>query len=530
MSAFIEKWAGQGAILMVSSLHGRQELPLLYDRSIKQPAWAKLEAAIASIGGTRNAFNQAARALGGTYSLVGWQQPEGEAAETWGSEGKGGRVRGSFVQDRRSRFGTTDVSVNGPPAEALTRLALAPTTGVKWKFEGDPAGERAIAYIGDAVTELGPDPRRSYQTQKITEGTDSDLLHELKTVTYPAGASFTETEFTEARSALTEEVYAVAKVRTYLAELAAPAETSGRSAWEEATKLQNKLKASLEGLKKEGRVSVNFFAFIQGFIQIAGAGEWSKAIKAFAAISAAANGLAGQLYSHDWTGSPNGQNEVLAAELADELKRQATLSAESMEGVADIVVSDPGKLFELAKHAKCPPEACGEKYADFAYTLDMADLAKASVLRARDRIIFETLVPASYPIWDTGLAPDPEVATEAEWFWCQTGNAGQPLPLPRPFNGAPALSHAKVLDQFDPQGDLDPSGDKTRWRTYISVAHDYSYGWAPEWVLKRMFEPVPENTNVDEGGLGIDAGALMRKAHRTHEYVPGSYCYWAPER
>ncbi len=531
MSAFIEKWAGQGDIVMISSQHGRQEAPVLYDRSIKQPAWAKLEAAIASIGGTRNALNQATRAEGGTYSMVGWGSlAEGEAAETWGSGEKGGRLRGSFVQDRRSKFGTTNVSSDGPASEALTKLALAPPTGVKWKFEGDRAGERAIAYIGDQVSELGPNPRDSYLTQKIDEASDSGLLRELERVTYPAGASFTEAEFTEARSALTEEVAAVARVRTYLGELASPAETAGQSSWEEADSLQNELKNSLEVLKKEGKVSLNFFSFIQAFAQIVGAGDWTKSIKAFAAISAAANGLAGQLYSHDWAGSPNGQNEILAINLAKELKRQSGLAAESVEGIGDMIVSDPGKLFELAKHAKCAPAECGEQYADFAYTRDMADLAKASVLRARDRVIYETLVPASYPIWDTGLARNPDVATEAEWFWCQTGDAGQPIPLYSPFNGAPELSHAKVLDQFDPQGYLDPAGDQTRWRTYISVAHDTSYGWAPKGILERMFDPIPENTEASQGGLGIDAGAFMAKAHRSHEYVPGAYCYWAPQR
>jgi hypothetical protein len=514
MAHFIEKWSENGALLVVTSQHGRQTRPLLFDSATPRADWADLEAAISSIGGTRDSFNRAAQATGGTYTTVGWQGLlEGEAAETWGTGGEGGRLRGVLVRDRQSRFTTTEVSATGAPADALTRLALAPPGTGKWPLSGDAGAERALAYIGEAVTGLGADPRASYTEERITEATDGGMLREIEAVKYPGGTGFSEEQFAAARAELLKEVAAVARVRTYLGELADPAEKAGESSWTEVDQLEIELKNQLEILKNEGKVTFNWVSFVQTLFQLAGIPEGvTGRLKQFIQTAASLSGLSSQFYSRDWAGSPNGGNEILAVNLAKELRHQSELSADSVWGIGNLIVSDPEKLFELGEHAKCAPAQCGEKYAQFAYTVDMADLAKAQVLRARDRTIYEALVPASYPIWDTGLAKNPDLTDES--FFCLAGAAASP------FEGAPALSHAISLDQ------LDPASGEGEWRTYISVAHDRSYGWAPVKVLERMFHPVPDNVDAADGGLGIEAAAFMRKAHRSHTYEPGVSCHW----
>lgn len=527
MAAFIEKWGAAGAIVMVTSRHAKQqEWSHFYSPGTRQPTWEKLEGAIASIGGSRDSFNRAAEAEGGTYSTVGWKGlAEGEAAETWGSGEGGGRLRGSFVQGRNSRFITTNVSSDGPAIEGLTRLALAPPSGEKWPLSGDLGAERAISYIGSAVNELGPNPRASYVEQKITEATDSDIVRELEHVRYPGGSEFTEAQFTAAREELLKEVFDVAKVRTYLEELARPAEKAGESSWAEADDLETRLKVQLEILKREGKVKWNYYSFIQALFQVIPLlKKFPEGLKPFMSLAASVSNVSGQMYGTDWAGSPTGQNEILAADLADELKRSSELDAEGLWGIGNIVISDPKKLFELGAHAKCAPDQCGKEYADFAYTADMAELAKAAVLRARDRTIYETLVPASYPIWDTGFAynPDPTHETDSghEWFYCRLHDVW--LPTTSPFNGADELAYAKVLDRLDPDG-------HDMWLTYLSVAHDRSYGWAPKSILERMFDPIPDNVDASSGGLGIEAGAFMRKAHRNYPYEPGTDCRWGTE-
>lgn len=510
MTKFIEEWAAKGSLIAITSGHGRdQGDSVLFERSITNAEWAGLEHAIASLGGTLNGFNTAAAATGGTYALIGHKGLlEGEAPESVGEVWEGGELRGLLAADGRSHLQPSGTTTSGPIQDALTRLELQKPATV-WPLAGDPAEMKAFSYIGEHVDGLGPDPRNSYVTQDI----DGEYLPEIAKVTYPTGdTEFTQAQFDTAKAELEREVAAVAKVRKYLGRLARPTEESGPGAFKEAISLQTELEQSLTKLKAEAKVTLNFFSFIQALGQAVAIPDWGdayKRIKQLAQSIAAAAALSGSLYTRDWQGSPNEENKVKADKLVTKLEEQSEALANSFKQLGNIIVSDPNKLFELGEHAECAPDQCGKQYEQFAFTEEMKTLARASTLRARDRTIYQTLVAASYPIWDTGLVTNPN----KEWFGCFFRYS--------PFNGAPALSHVNALDS------LDPSGEGTKYRTYISVhSTELTYGWAPKTVLERMFNPVPENSDPASGGLGMNPLEFMLSGHRTNPYESHSSCEW----
>lgn len=512
MASFLEKWSQAGALIAVTGFHGHnQSVDVLYDSGTSADTWGALASAMAKLGASVDAFNTAASTAAGFYSMVGWGGLlEGEAAES----SNGGRLWGVLAPDNRSEFEATNVSTTGPPSDGLEELVMGKPEVKEWPLANDAGATKAIEYIGGEVNTLGPEPRSAYVTQNITKSNYGSFIREIERhAPYKTGLGFTQADYKQAFEQLSEELEYVGKVRTYLAFLARPTEESGKSAWEEASKLQDTLEAELEDLKASAEASFEWFTMIESLFEFAAIPEWKGALKNLekaAAAIAIGFELSQSLYSKDWSGSPNSANRIKADELATHLKVQSEEHAATFKQLGDLIVNDWNKLSILGAHAECVPKACGAEYEDFASTTQMKEVAKAATLRARDRTIYETLVPLSYPIWNTGLAEHPE---RPGTFGCVFDYS--------PFTGAPRWSYAWSLER------LDPTGAANEWRVYLSVGRDSAtYGWMSEKISNRMFAPVPENVIATAGGLGIDPLDFMRSAIRESEYQPSTTCYW----
>ena len=172
---------------------------------------------------------------------------------------------------------------------------------------------------------------------------------------------------------------------------------------------------------------------------------------------------------------------------------------------------------EVGQYGGCNPNGgCGPNnaYAELSHTEEAETTAAAAMKRAFDRDIYGKLVPLAFPIWNTGLTTNQEAKIPNDVFECND--------LSHPFWGAPQLSYNRSLWQFNPA-----TGLKT-WRVYLSVARsERTYGWAPEPMLKRMYEAVPiESSNAETGGLGMNPGDFMRQGIKVSEYVSGWSCVW----
>lgn len=519
LAAYLEARIVPGILVAITSYGSPSALD---GRSIRKETGVRLANAIASIGGTKDRFNTAAT-RNTSYTLVGWVgASEGKGAEVLGSDA---RLRGVLSPNDRSRFRPANYSATGSPAEHLQQLLVAPRTKA-WPLDDQPGPRAAIAWIGGQIPQLGGDPRLAYWQQSLAAiGTAQDRLDRLDA---PTGKAFSESDFSAARKQLDQELDWVKNTRDYFQLLAEPAGSAGKSVWENATILQNRLEAEVNFDKKNAQAKADWFGVVQSLLSMAGGiGVLAEAGKEFGAlVSATASALvAGDLA---WQARHNGARpyandpRVKADDLALKLEEQSRRTTESLWRMGNAVISDPKKLEEVGTWAQCLPDApsggCDAEHEEYA--VGPADNAKASLAASAslNRILYSQLVPLSFPIWDTGLSREPDPDKN---FNCVGGSF-----FSSPFRGAPPSSISRSFDEVAtpyPHESFFFKG-ANRWRTSIMVRRDETtYSWPSQPILDKMFGPIdPDSGN---GGLGLSPVELMRDSESRFE--PGATCYWS---
>jgi hypothetical protein len=519
MAAYVTEYAKAERVVAITSIHGpSQSQPVFYTPGTSMATWDELLAAVALLGGTRERFNLGTTTAGSDYTLVGTGPlGEGNANEALGAAA---RMRGALVPDHRSIFEAQGVvSGEAVPSETLMQLLVAPPQPNAWPLEGDAEAQAAISDIGSQCRELGADPRAAYWTQLTTAEVALTALEEVRKAKYPAGAQFSEAVFLGAKEELETEVGYVRKTRIYLKQLAQPANLGSKVGFAEAGLISAELQEQMEHLKEEGRVNAEWLSVVEEGLEAISLGfdwgEFPNVAKFFTAAAIAAEG--GQTAwsaNYEGTSKPPGIN-VEALKLAKELRIQAEANENFFLRMGDVFVSDWSKLQIVGRYGGCDPDACGE-YADLSHDEEGEVIASAATKRAADREVYERLVPLAFPIWVTGVASfagtPPQVPPDE--FKCND--------ISYPFEGSPALARHLTFWQFDPE-----TGQKL-WLVYLSVARsERTYGWPSESILKRMFEPVPaNNSNAEEGGLGVDPDGFMRGGAKIREYKSGWTCTW----
>lgn len=525
MSRKVEALAKQGALVVVTSVHGQSPGVLFTPGASKTP-WNALIAAIVSIGGTREGLNTAATSAGGDYSLVGWSGL-GEGAGDEQSVA-GARLRGVLVPGDQSVFEPQAVlsgaSMDEP--ELLIQTLLREPSQAWWG-DGNREAEAAIVAIGAQSSLLGYDPRPAYWTQLTTPLVASTALEQVKGAKFPAALGepkFTEAVFNKAKEELAHEVEGVKKVRTYMEELATPARHSGTIAWEEATKLSAELEERIKALKEQGEVSAEWLAIIEGVLEGVSTLLELKPIKSFmdlthyVALAAVAAELGQTIWNANYQGTSKEPSiQVEALRLGSELQAQAEANINTFHRMGDIIVSDPTKLAEI-KWGGCNPtdDGCPAKFEELGFNEELEKFADLTMKRAFQREIYERLLPLAYPILDLGLTKRKETIFPA--------NAAPCTDFSEPLKGAPALSYHKSLWEIDPETGAE------YWRVYLSVARkEREYGWASQAMLKPLFgkvefEPGEENSP----NLEADPGHFMRQGIAIKEYKNTWKCEMVP--
>lgn len=211
----------------------------------------RLAAAVASVGGTRDAFNTTAVRTGHVqhgglvYALVGWKRAEpGQGAELssdlkYDENGRPVAPTLSVVlrPDHQSLLRPTDVTASGGAApDALINEVMRPASD-DWQCGSVPCSkapgvEAAMSYIGTHdVTQLGPHPRAQYGIARWNADELLGIHSGLEAVrgTGPPGGGdlFDQVDWDTAIDQLLKENAEIAIVRGYLHHLAAPPTPTG---------------------------------------------------------------------------------------------------------------------------------------------------------------------------------------------------------------------------------------------------------------------------------------------------------------
>jgi hypothetical protein len=522
MTSYIKSLAARELMVFITSVHGPgQAQAVLFTPGTPGATWQGLTAAITAIGGTRERFNTAATTAGSDYTLVGYAGLEEGAGDE--IAGTGARLRGALVPNAHSIYEPQGItSGEMAPPELLMKILLRPPKPSAWPLEGNAEATEAIVAIGKQSQLLGEDVRGSYWTQLTTAELAATAREEVQHSTRPANATFSAKAFGEAKGELESELFKVKKTRIYMKELAQPANQAGKIGWEEAGLISKELKERLEQLKEEGQAKAEYFEIAAELLEMLslGAPEF-KEVEKIAKFAAAA-AIAAEVGQTTWEGHYTGASrapglEVQALQLGKQLRIQAEASEAAFARMGDVFVSDWTKLRDVGTYGGCNPldGTCGS-FEELSQNEEAEDISAAATKRSFDRVIYERLVPLAFPIWNTGTTSNQEAKVPPQEFECED--------ISYPFEGAPPLAYHRSLWEFDPVTQA-----KT-WRVYLSVARsERAYGWAPEPMLKRMFEPVPiGNTNAEAGGLGVDPGDFMRRGLKINEYVSHWVCKRPP--
>lgn len=521
MAAYIKAISVEERLVAITSIHGpAQSQPVLYTPGVTFQTWEELDQAITLVGGSREAFNRGATTPGSDYSLVGSQPgPEGAGSE---ASAPSARLRGALVPNPRSEFEAQGVTTGEtPPAEKLMQILVRAPQATAWPLEGNAEAKAAIAAIGSQCSELGPNPRAAYWTQLTSPEVATTALAEVQKSTRPANATFSAAAFAAAKKELETEIEYVRKTRVYMKELAQPANSAGKIGWQEAGLISAELEERLKDLQEEGAAKAEYLSIVEEVLEAVSLGfelgKFEKTAKFLTAAAILAEG--GQTA---WEGTYSGGSKppgvtVQALQLGKQLRVQAEATEAAFARMGDVIVSDWTKLSEVGKYGGCDFNGgCGPngEFEELSHNKEAEETASAAMKRSFDRELYERLVPLAFPIWNTGNATIPETGAPPEEFYCSD--------LSYPFNGAPALAYHRTFWLFD------PATQTKIWRVYISIARsERTYGWAPETMLKRMFEPVPaNNSNAEAGGLGIDVDKFMRQGLGIKEYKSGWECSW----
>lgn len=512
---FVERYAASGNLFTVTSF-GNLTVGGVIDRTAARLA----SAAIERIGGTRHAFNSALMTPGQRYTLIGWS----DAGRGEGDEALrvGARLRGALAPDAAGKLRPANVSHADAPAERLQRLLLAPPT-TAWPLDDDRGASAALTWIGQQVPQLGGDPRQAYWRQAAS--TIAVARTAVDRLRYPSDASgFTARDFATAQDQLLTELDWVANVRDYFARLAFPSETAGRTVWQEASILQNRLEAEVDLAKEAAEQTTGgWMAVLESLLSLASGGTLSlnaaHSIEALihVAMAAVEAGEASWELMHAG-GEPIDENpRVRADELAVSLQHRSQRTVDALYRMGNAIISDPRKLAEVGRWAGCLPNAasggCPAGFEEYAVTPAATQQATTLARMALERTLYAELVPLSFPVWDLGLTANPDPAQN---LTC-TGS----LWLSSPFYDAPRAAWTSAVE------DAGTATMPPLSRTLILVRRDgLRYSWPSQRVLDRMLGPV---SGIDEeSGLGLSPYELMRDAENRFE--PGVDCHWNDTR
>jgi hypothetical protein len=379
-----------------------------------------------------------------------------------------------------------------------------------------PLSEPAVAdlvrgrlpFLGSNNAKLGADPRARYASQPLDRAGWDRIAEQVGGVEYadvpPARREkFTQEQFLAARRQLVRELGWVGNVRGYLQQLKSPIANTGAISYANVVDIGDRIYKDIE--RPEGGGAFSFLELVEILLELAGPGSHEVSATVAGVMQLGVLGFeAGE------NGAPAREVQFRARELGSKITNEMQSTARTYDAIGDVIVTDPEKLAFVGENGDCEPteDGCPKGYS---FTDKDVRRVYADVYRGIERLAYEELVPLAYATY----ALNPERlnrAPEAKWYRCTEFS---PLFPSYPWWYYSDVAQAKATTaerlEVDPES---PSNDL--WRLLVLSRPRQrleTRGTAPsDAILERMFERVPSSDNPREGGLGISAAGMMRKA------------------
>ena len=517
-----------GDLVIVTSLvtPGVAGRGVMVDPTLPYADMVSLSTAVASVGGTRNAFNSAAAASDDGYTLVGSVDPlttatrEGRGQEV---RGKDARVRAALTRDPESLLRAQPLAPGQSATDELTALALSRSTGT-WPTLDQTALTTIRTVVHDtSQLDVPADPRRAYWSLDWDSSTWFNMAGAVaKQVKSPPDA------ISATAKQLSDEMYQVAKVRALLGSLKKPIEGLVRA--NDNTDRVNTVAGALASdlLNNPEPVPFDWETLVTIIMAICAilapealiAAGVTKAVaglapKIFQAVSIDVQfgKYVGQTVTAAGGKLPSYADvSIKANALAAKLDETMVSTTKTLDRLGDLVVSDPVKLKTMGS-TWCSdvddPQPAGVCGAD---NQDAQAVVVAATQRANERLIYTKLAPVVYARYDTGPTyrpqtngPPDQPASWLGYYECAFSQAD--------LDGAPRAAIA-----LPRQGDYLPYwADRSTvpWSSWPTV-QPYVMGvqrtaspyktppvYPSTDVLNRMFGTVSFSNVAANGGLGI---------------------------
>ena len=533
-----------GDLVIVSSIRnpgstGVAGHNIIVDPAVRYDTMSDLAQAIADIGGTRDAFNRAASQVGLDYSVLGWVDKgldgklvrEGTAPERSGA-GSQARLGVRLQPGPDSLFRPGLVNGGGIQLDGLQELALADPSGQAWPAL-DP---RVYQYLQDATGHQLPSGiQQRYWSND--PGIWSTIYAAVVAVHFEDGHGFDSATFDQTRGELLAELRTVMGVRSRMDMYK---QVYADAKWGDLTTTS----LVRDTLAHENQENVQF-SLAKMFVSLLRlavpfAGELEES------VSAALELAATSLETAEWTGAFEAADprpsyvdiSLAASQLGVKLNEATDETAAVYDRYGELLLSDPVK-FATVRTWTCddgstsPRSWCDILSTEFQTTL------RATIARANERLVWTTLSPMVYAVYDLGVSPhtdlseyacgtlssrvtggvfgdlDPEIRDlSAVWLMRNTGKLPRmdsSAKVGQPWNRTPEY-HIFVMG-------MPVSG--TPWHTFPSSG---GRNWPKEVegeVLHRLFDPVAaDDDDPRMGGLGIDKREFI-PALRDHNSLNG---------
>jgi hypothetical protein len=499
-----------------------------------------LDAAVARVGGTRNGFNLEVRKAGPAsgapvYTLVGWagagQGNGDEAALGVDGTGDSPQLQGMLRRDNRHQFRPVQASPTAPPADGLEQLVLQQPKD-DWPLENDPGAMRAFAYLGSQDKHLGSDPRSAYWLEPYNEATWDAIDLNIHDVNYPTGSNpeFTQAQFDAAKAELVKELGWVSNVRGYLAEISSVFSDNALKSWADAHTIADEIYADSQ--KPSGNAGLRWSQFVSILLKNL-APFVAPELSMVANLLDMGNWIAGGIVNGSQAGN---DPDVAADQLGSKLIDQTQQAQATYLNMGSIIAGDYEKLKYVGTNGGCNPgPGCPEEYS---YTVQDQASAAAAYNRAFDSMLYQKLMPLGYWVFELNRYPDNRDQFYADTYGYPHNNGTDPPALGRydceiwnfhPWYDWPKMASTTLLNILSPDNLAN-----NQWLVYtvaVPPGADAHGTPPPDSLLKRMFDPVPDTNDPNEGGLGIsfDTFVLHSKLYGWRSFPqPGADdgCVW----
>lgn len=507
-----------GDVVMLEAISHRGSTEYLYPPPISgmpSKVVAGLAAAIAKVGGTRNAFNRIALkppavASGGlTYALVGWQGAgEGAGAEVAADvEGEGDAPELSGVLRPNNESLLRPEEGEGAP-DALTQVVMKKPTE-KWPLEGEPAAMRAFEWLGEHNEKLSADPRADYVSQTLKRSGWDDVANEVEKKRFGqvrvGEREFTEEDFNKARTELVTELRWVGNVREYLENLASPISDSQVLSYATVKSISARVYEEAQEPKDES--TMRWLEFTQILLELGG--PFTHEVSS---TMASAMSLGIWLFGANNGGGEADEIPFKADELGDEIVKQMDQSVKTYKRMGDVIVTDPAKLRFVGEHGGC---SSGNKNCPpgWSFTEEDKTTLIADVQRTVERESWQELLPMGFRVFKTNLQRL-ENPPDLREYDCG-GNI-------HPFsNFSQTQENLAVYPMLWEVGALAPS--ENVWKPLVLAQPRGNYFHATtlaDKTAERVFGPISASKSPRDGGLGVSLARLVPEK---------AWEWWQPE-